>query len=96
MAGLLGLELDQLRRRELQRRNRRLAAVAALSTLVMLVTTLLAIDAMIARRTAERRQKQAEALIGFMLGDLRKKLDTVGRFWLFNQMTLIVVASQPS
>src|SRR5690242_2301686 len=57
VAGLLGLELDQLRRRELQRRNRRLAAVAGLSTLVMLVTSLLAIDAVIARRTAERRQK---------------------------------------
>ncbi|MGN2254321.1 TIR domain-containing protein [Frateuria sp. GZRe12] len=79
VAGLLGLELDQLRRRELQRRNRRLAVVAALSTLVMLVTTLLAIDAMIARRTAERRQKQAEALIGFMLGDLNDKLAQVQR-----------------
>jgi len=79
VAGLLGLELDQLRRRELQRRNRRLAAIAALSTLVMLVTTWLAIDAMLARRTAERRQKQAEALIGFMLGDLNDKLAQVQR-----------------
>ncbi|WP_424682127.1 TIR domain-containing protein [Frateuria sp. YIM B11624] len=79
VAGLLGLELDQLRRRELQRRNRRLAVAAALSTLVMLVTTLLAIDAMIARRAAERRQKQAEALVGFMLGDLNDKLGQVQR-----------------
>ena len=79
VAGLLGLELDQLRRRELQRRNRRLAAIAAVSTLVMLVTSLLAIDAMIARRAAERRQKQAEALIGFMLGDLNDKLAQVQR-----------------
>ncbi|MGN2241991.1 TIR domain-containing protein [Frateuria sp. GZRR33] len=79
VAGLLGLELDQLRRRELQRRNRRLAAIAALSTLIMLVTTLLAIDAVIARRAAERRQKQAEALIGFMLGDLNDKLAQVQR-----------------
>lgn len=79
VAGLLGLELDQLRRRELQRRNRRLAAVTVLSTLVMLVTSLLAIDAVIARRTAERRQKQAEALIGFMLGDLNDKLAQVQR-----------------
>ena len=79
VAGLLGLELDQLRRRELQRRNRRLAAIAALATLVMLVTSLLAIDAVIARRAAERRQKQAEALIGFMLGDLNDKLAQVQR-----------------
>ena len=79
VAGLLGLELDQLRRRELQRRNRRLAAVAGLATLIMLVTSLLAIDAVIARRTAERRQKQAEALVGFMLGDLNDKLAQVQR-----------------
>ena len=32
-----------------------------------------------ARREAEERRKQAEDLIGFMLGDLRKKLETVGR-----------------
>ena len=79
VAGLLGVGLDQLRRRELQRRNRRLAAIAGLATLVMLVTSLLAVDAVIARRAAERRQKQAEALVGFMLGDLNDKLAQVQR-----------------
>lgn len=79
IAGLLDLEYDQLRRRELQRRNRRLTATAALAVLVMLVTSLLAIDAVIARHAAERRQKQAEALIGFMLGDLNDKLAQVQR-----------------
>jgi eukaryotic-like serine/threonine-protein kinase len=79
IAGLLDLELDQLRRREQQRRIRRLTAIAALALLVMLVTGLLAIDAVIARHAAERRQKQAEALVGFMLGDLNDKLAQVQR-----------------
>ena len=79
VAGLLDLEFDQLRRRELQRRNRRLTALAGLALLVMLVTSLLAIDAVIARHAAERRQKQAEALIDFMLGDLNDKLAQVQR-----------------
>ena len=79
IAGLLDLELDQLRRRELQRRNRRLTAVAAAASLVMLVTTLLAIEAVLARHAAERRQKQAEDLVGFMLGDLNDKLAQVQR-----------------
>lgn len=79
VAGLLDLELDQLRRRELQRRNRRLTAVAALTTTVMLVTSLLAIEAVLARHAAERRQKQAEDLVGFMLGDLNDKLAQVQR-----------------
>jgi hypothetical protein len=79
VAGLLDLELDQLRRRELQRRNRRLTAVAALTTVVMLATSLLAIEAVLARHAAERRQKQAEDLVGFMLGDLNDKLAQVQR-----------------
>jgi eukaryotic-like serine/threonine-protein kinase len=39
----------------------------------------LAAAAWVARNDAERRQAQAEDILGFMLGDLRKKLTTVGR-----------------
>jgi tetratricopeptide (TPR) repeat protein len=45
----------------------------------MTVTSGLAITAHVARNDAQRRQAQAEDLLGFMLGDLRKKLTTVGR-----------------
>lgn len=86
IAGLLDLQFDQLRRRELQRRNRRLAAVTALALIVMATTTVLAIAAVIARNAAVaasqdavRRQKQAEGLVDFMLGDLNDKLAQVGR-----------------
>ncbi|RCS30479.1 toll/interleukin-1 receptor domain-containing protein [Rhodanobacter denitrificans] len=86
IAGLLDLDLDALKRRELKRRYRRMAALATLALAVMAVTTTLAIAALIARHaavlashTAERRQKQAEGLVDFMLGDLNDKLAQVAR-----------------
>ncbi len=86
IAGLLDVGFDALKQREQQRRNRRMAAITALALIVMTVTTALAISAVIARRAAvvaqqaaERRQKQAESLVGFMLGDLTDKLREVSR-----------------
>lgn len=79
VAGLLGVGYDTLVQREAQRRNRRLALVAAASVAGMAITSSLAITAHVARNDAQRRQAQAEDLLGFMLGDLRKKLTTVGR-----------------
>ena len=79
ISGLLGVDLDMLRRRESARRQRRLLAIAALSVFVMIVTTALAVQAVIARHAAERRQKQGEALIAFMLGNLTDKLSQVSR-----------------
>jgi len=79
IAGLLDVGFDALKQRELQRRNRRLAIVTAAALVVMAITTTLAITAVIARNDAERRQKQAEDLVGFMLGDLNDKLMDVNR-----------------
>jgi len=79
VAGLLGVGYDDLAQREAQRRQRRLAAIAAASLAVTAVALGLAAAAWVARNDAERRQAQAEDILGFMLGDLRKKLGTVGR-----------------
>ena len=86
IAGLLDVGFDVLKQRELQRRNRRLVALTTLAVTVMTVTTTLAITAIIARnaaeearQTAERHRKQAEDLVGFMLGDLSDKLTQVSR-----------------
>ena len=79
IAGLLDVELDELRRRELQRRNVRWAAVAAVALVAMTGTSLLALEATIQRHAAERRQQQAEELVGFMLGDFTDKLRRLGR-----------------
>ena len=79
LAGLFGLPLDTLRQREAHRRHQRMAAITALAVAVMLVTSVLAVQAVIASKDAERRQKQAEALVGFMLGDLSDRLAEVSR-----------------
>lgn len=79
LSGLLGLPLDTLRQRDAARRQRRQFAVTALAMVVMLVTSFLAVQAVMARHAAERRQKQAETLVDFMLGDLHDKLSEVSR-----------------
>jgi len=79
VAGLLGVGYDDLARREAQRRQRRLVAIAAGSLAVSTVALGLAAAAWVARNDAERRQAAAEDILGFMLGDLRKKLGPVGR-----------------
>ncbi len=68
-----------------KRRWRRLAAAAALA-LAVLGTTKYTLDlraeralAVAAREEAERRRAQAEDLVQFMLGDLRERLEPVGR-----------------
>jgi tetratricopeptide (TPR) repeat protein len=79
LSGLLGVSLDALRQRETQRRHQRMLAITSLAVAVMLVTSFLAVQAIAARKAAERRQQQAEALVAFMLGDLNDKLAEVSR-----------------
>ena len=79
VAGLLGVSYDALAQREAQRRHRRLLAVTTASLCGMAVAIALAATAYVARNDAQRRQAQAEDILGFMLGDLREKLTTVGR-----------------
>ena len=87
IAGLLGVGLDELRQRDLQRRNRRMAAIAAASMAGMAFTLMLAWVASAARDDAERRREQADDLIGFMLGDLRERLNEVGRLDVLDSVT---------
>lgn len=86
VAGLLGIGFDSLARREAQRRQRKWTMVAAASLIGMALTTVLAATAWVARNDAQRRQAQAEDILGFMLGDLRKKLTTVGRLDLMRSV----------
>lgn len=79
LSGMLGLPLDTLRQREAARQHRRQFAITSLALLVMLVTSYLAVQAIRAQHAAERRQKQAEKLVNFMLGDLSDRLNEVSR-----------------
>jgi tetratricopeptide (TPR) repeat protein len=79
VAGLLGVGYDDLAQRELQRRHRRVAITLGTSLAITAIALGLAATAYVARIDAQRRQAQAEDILGFMLGDLRDKLRTVGR-----------------
>lgn len=78
-AGLMGVGLDDLAQREAQRRHKRLYALTAASVAGMLVASGLAYTAIDARDEARDQRREAEGLIEFMLGDLRQKLEPVGR-----------------
>ena len=79
VAGMLGVGLDELVRREQTRHQRQLAYVAAASLAGMAVTSTLAFSAIQARDTAREQRRAAEGLIGFMLGDLKDKLEPIGK-----------------
>src|SRR6185312_5171808 len=80
IAGMLDVGFDALKQREQRRQVQRMTAIAGI---VMVVTIVLAIaalvsrhravvaqqEAVVAKQAAVRRQKQAEGLVGFMLGD---------------------------
>ncbi|MCI4430778.1 MAG: toll/interleukin-1 receptor domain-containing protein [Burkholderiales bacterium] len=61
IAGVLGVGFDALRRREAQRRTRRLAAIASAMTMGMIATTGLATYALVQRGAAQRQKVRAEA-----------------------------------
>jgi len=79
LAGMVGVSFDDLVRRDLQRRMRWMSALVGASMLGVMVFALMAVMAVRARNEAQLQRVQAEGLIEFMLGDLRKKLEPVGR-----------------
>jgi eukaryotic-like serine/threonine-protein kinase len=78
-AGLLDVGVDDLKRRDAQRQARFWSIVAFGALFIAALTIGLAIYALNAKREAEMRRQQAEGLIGFMLGDLRDKLEPIGK-----------------
>jgi tetratricopeptide (TPR) repeat protein len=86
VAGLLGVGYDDLAQREAQRRQRRVAATVGASLVITTIALGLAAAAYVARNDAQRRQAQAEDILGFMMGDLRKRLTTVGRLDLMRSV----------
>jgi tetratricopeptide (TPR) repeat protein len=98
IAGLLGVGFDTLRQREAHRRNRRMALIAIASFAGMTLALVLTATAWFERdnarqqqalaegasRDAQRRQAQAEGMLGFLLDDLRPKLKKVGQLDLLD------------
>lgn len=79
VAGLLDVGLDDLIQREQLRRQRRMTWIVAASVAGMAFTTGLSVVAINARDAARDERRQAEGLVGFMLGDLKGELEPIGR-----------------
>ena len=79
VAGMLGVALDELVQRDTTRRHRHLAWLAAGSLAGMAVTSTLAVTAFQARNEAREQRREAEGLVAFMLGDLKDKLEPIGK-----------------
>ena len=94
VSGMLGLSLDQLRRRDLQKRQRvwALAAVVSIAVAAVLVT------AVTARIAAQQRRDSGESLVGYKLNELRTMLNVTDdpgdlsrlREWNQQELALLV------
>ena len=99
LAGMLNVGLDDLVHRDARRRQRQLAAIAAASFAGMVAMGGLTVAALRARTEAERQRAQAEGLIEFMLGDLRKALEPAGKLDALDavgQRAMAYYAAQPT
>jgi tetratricopeptide (TPR) repeat protein len=79
VAGMLGVGLDELVQRETTRRHRQMAWLATGSLAGMAITSALAFAAIQARDSARDQRREAEGLVAFMLGDLKDKLEPIGK-----------------
>ena len=79
VAGMLEVGLDDLVQRDTTQRHRRLAYATAASIAGMAITSSLAVAALQARDAARDQRREAEGLVAFMVGDLKDKLEPIGR-----------------
>lgn len=86
VAGILGIRLDDLRRRDMQRKHRLWMLSAAGAMTIAIITTILAVLAITARDQADNRRQHAENLVDYMVDDLKDKLDEVGRLDILEGM----------
>ena len=79
ISGMVGLGVNDLVQRDLQRLRKRVTAITASAASIVLAMGGLTWTALDARHEAEKRQVIAEDQIEFMLTDLRQEVEKVGR-----------------
>lgn len=84
VAGLTGVPLGQLARRDEIRKQRKLIGYATAATVLAVSMTVLAVMAVRGQIEADRQRAEADGLVEFMLTDLRMQLEPVGRLEIFN------------
>lgn len=85
-AGMLGVGLDDLVRRDAQRRAKRTRAIAAGASLIAGVMAFAAGFAINQRNEARTARGEAETLIEFMLSDLANRLEPVGSLSILEEV----------
>lgn len=76
VAGILGMRLDELRRRNMQRRRRNLAVGGASALAMLILTGSLVFTALSSQKEARLQRSNTEELLSYMLGNL-KRLDPI-------------------
>jgi hypothetical protein len=96
LSGILGIPLDSLRRRDLQKRQRTWVTITIAVAAIAFMATL----AVTSRIAAEKRRVLAQELVGFKLSDLSGKLrlpedvDILGRLAEWDEDELTVIAKE--
>ena len=91
-AKLLGVSLDRLVQRDARRRLRVMAAFTGLATAVTLGMGAMTLVTLKSRQIAREQRDETEALVAYMLGDLREQLEPVGRLDVLDGVSARVLA----
>jgi len=78
-SGMVGLGVNDLIQRDLQRLRKRVMAITVSAAAIVLVMSGLTWTALKSQQEAEKRREDAEGQIEFMLTDLKNVLESVGR-----------------
>lgn len=91
-ARLMGVSLDQLVQRDARRRLRMMTAITAGATLVTAGMGAMTVATLKSRQIAREQRDETEALVAYMLGDLRQQLEPVGRLDVLDGVSAKVLA----
>ncbi|MET3663558.1 tetratricopeptide (TPR) repeat protein [Caulobacter sp. 1776] len=91
-ARLLGVSLDQLVQRDARRRVQLMAAFTTLAAVVTLGMGAMTVATLKSRQIAREQRDETEALVAYMLGDLRQQLEPVGRLDVLDGVSAKVLA----
>ncbi len=91
-ARLLNVSLDRLVQRDARRRTRVMAGFTAAAVVVALAMGGMSIATLRSRQIARDQRDETEALVAYMLGDLREQLEPVGRLDVLDGVSAKVLA----
>lgn len=91
-ARLLGVGLDQLVQRDARRRLRVMTAFTTVAALVTIGMGAMTVATLKSRQIAREQRDETEALVAYMLGDLREQLEPVGRLDVLDGVSARVLA----